>query len=152
MANTTLSGAVVPLLKAEGFRVVSLIHELPRSSASSKLEESLAALLEESDTIVVPAEKVADAIGSNASPAVRERIVVRPQGLYQQLTRPPDARSLCRRRLGIGDDARIVLNVGFGDLRKGIDTFVHVASSRRAEPTTCTSSGSGTSMPTSSAG
>ena len=55
---------------------------------------------------------------------MRDRIVVRPQGLYKELEQPPDARARLRRRLGIDDDSRIVLNVGFGDLRKGIDTFV----------------------------
>jgi hypothetical protein len=58
---------------------------------------------------------------------VRRRIVVRPQGLYKVLEQPPDARIGLRRRLGIGSESRIVLNVGFGDMRKGIDTFVHVA-------------------------
>ena len=52
---------------------------------------------------------------------------MRPQGLYKELEQPPDARMRLRRRLGIDADSRIVLNVGFGDLRKGIDTFVHVA-------------------------
>ncbi len=127
VANTTLSGIAVPHLKAEGFRVVSLIHELPGIIGELRAEESLAAILEQSDTIVVPAENVAHAIASDASQDVRRRIVVRPQGLYKELEQPPDARMRLRRRLGIGADSRIVLNVGFGDLRKGIDTFVHVA-------------------------
>jgi glycosyltransferase involved in cell wall biosynthesis len=127
VANTTISGAAVPHLKAEGFRVVSLIHELPGIIGELRADESLASILEGGDTIVVPAENVADAIALGASPDVRRRVVVRPQGLYKELEQPPDARIRLRRRLGIGADSRIVLNVGFGDLRKGIDTFVHVA-------------------------
>jgi hypothetical protein len=127
VANTTLSGAAVPHLKAAGFRVVSLIHELPGVIGELRAEESLVAILDGSDTIVVPAENVGHAIGSGTSPDRHGRIVVRPQGLYKELEEPPDARIRLRRRVGIDDDSRIVLNVGFGDLRKGIDTFVHVA-------------------------
>jgi glycosyltransferase involved in cell wall biosynthesis len=127
VVNTTLSGVAVPHLKAAGFRVVSLVHELPGIVGELRAEESLASVLDQSDTVVVPAENVARAITSGSSPDVVERIVVRPQGLYAQLKEPPDARTSLRDRLGIGADSRIVLNVGFGDLRKGIDTFVHVA-------------------------
>ena len=42
VANTTLSGAAVPHLKAAGFRVVSLIHELPGIIGELRAEESLA--------------------------------------------------------------------------------------------------------------
>ena len=88
VTNTALSGAAVPHLKAAGFRVVSLIHELPGIIGELGAEESLAAILEQADTIVVPADNVAHAIASGASPDVRERIVVRPQGLYKELDQP----------------------------------------------------------------
>ena len=88
VTNTTLSGAAVPHLKAAGFRVVSLIHELPGIIGELRAEENLASILEQGDTIVVPAENVAHAIASDAPPDVRERIVVRPQGLYKELGQP----------------------------------------------------------------
>ena len=44
VANTTLAGAAVPHLKAEGFRVVSLIHELPGIIGELRAEGSLARL------------------------------------------------------------------------------------------------------------
>jgi glycosyltransferase involved in cell wall biosynthesis len=126
LTNTALTGAALPHLKEAGFRVSSLIHELSGVIKEFEAEESLATIVELCDTLVAPAQNVADAIVASASPDVRERIVVRPQGLYAELSAPPDARARLRRRLGIDDDARIVLNVGFADLRKGIDTFVQV--------------------------
>jgi len=127
VTNTVVSGDVVPLLKGAGFRVVSLIHELPGIIAEMGVEARLAAILEASDAIVAPSQKVADALEQSGSPAAHDRIVVRPQGLYKELAPPPDARASLRRRLGIGEHSRIVLNVGFGDRRKGIDTFVDAA-------------------------
>ena len=127
VTNTTLSGAAVPHLKAVGFRVVSLIHELPGIIGELAAEESLAAILEQADTVVVPAHTVAHAIDPGASADVRERIVVRPQGLYKEFDQPTDARVRLRHRLGMPDGSRVVLNVGFGDFRKGVDTFFHVA-------------------------
>ena len=127
LTNTVVSGGVVPPLKAAGFRVVSLIHELPGIIGELGAEADLAAILEESDMIVAPSKKVAVALERSGPPAGHDRIVVQPQGLYKELEPPPDARARLRRRLGIDDNSRVVLNVGFGDPRKGIDTFVDAA-------------------------
>jgi glycosyltransferase involved in cell wall biosynthesis/SAM-dependent methyltransferase len=133
VTNTALTGGVVPLLKAEGYRVASLIHELPGIIGEVGAEACLEAILEESDAIVVAAEKVADSLERSASFVGHDRTVVRPQGLYKQLERPADARASLRRRLGLDEDSRIVLNVGFADSRKGIDTFVEVAKAAAAQ-------------------
>lgn len=126
LANTTGSGGVVPYLKEAGFRVVALIHELPRLIDEYGLHEELERIRVESDHIVFAADRVRDAF-LDAAAIPEGKVVVRPQGLYRRIEELPDARARIRAELGIPADARIVLNLGSGDFRKGIDIFLHVA-------------------------
>ena len=50
-----------------------------------------------------------------------------PQGLYNVPNAPPEARRRLREDLGLDEDAEIVLNVGYADLRKGVDIFLALA-------------------------
>ena len=124
ITNSAVSGGFVSQLKEAGFEVVSLIHELPRIVDEYDLDDALEAIFAGSDKIVFPSAAVAATTGA-AGP--QEKIVVRPQGLYASMEAPPDARERVRRELGIPADGRIVLNVGWGDLRKGVDIFIRAA-------------------------
>lgn len=126
IVNSVAAGSVAPMLKRAGFAIVSLVHELPRIIDEYNLGNSLVEMAGFSDKLVVPAEVVAEGVRSIAS-GLRTEIVVRPQGLYRTLRRKPTYRRQVRRQLGVPTSARVVLNVGSADLRKGIDTFMHVA-------------------------
>jgi glycosyltransferase involved in cell wall biosynthesis len=123
ITNTAVAGPVVPLLKDEGFRVVSLIHELSGIVASYKLEHALEQIVDRSDAIVVPSKVVASALGLTGRPS----LAVRPQGLYHGFHPRPEARSEVRETLGVPASSSVVLNVGFADHRKGVDVFLAVA-------------------------
>jgi glycosyltransferase involved in cell wall biosynthesis len=127
VTNTAASGVVVPELEAAGFRVVSLIHELPGVIQGHGLEPALEQILRRSDIVVVPADVVAEAIRPYGDSADADKIVIRPQGLYHHVDDSADARERVRRRLGVDKGGRVVLNVGFADERKGIDIFLRVA-------------------------
>ena len=127
--STVVSGSLVAALADAGFRVVSLVHELPGVIRGLKMEERARTLAQRADVVVVPTRTVLAGLEEVAGP-VAGRVVIRPQGLYSRprpvADRDEARRALCR-RLEVAPDARIVLAVGHADLRKGYDLFLQVA-------------------------
>lgn len=140
IVNTTVAGGLSPMLKEAGLFVSCLVHELPTLISEYGLNAQVAAIEDAADTIVFASDLVRDRFIESA-PGAAQKAIVRPQGLY----RTPDAtvssdvaREQLVRRHGIPTDAEIVLAVGWGDLRKGIDSFVRVATAAcRARPAAC---------------
>jgi glycosyltransferase involved in cell wall biosynthesis len=126
VTNTVVTGCVVPHLKRQGIRVLSLVHELPRLIREFSVEEFSRAIARESDVVVFAAEYVRHAFEAELA-AVAKRHTIMPQGLYAKIDPEPNARAAVRTELGVPADARIVLGVGYGDLRKGIDIFFDTA-------------------------
>jgi glycosyltransferase involved in cell wall biosynthesis len=134
LVNSTASAGSLPSLKAAGMHVVTLIHELPDLIRRHRLEEYARVAATQADTLVFPANQVEQGF-ANYGPLARERVRIRPQGLYKRNRFGRDkrahARTELRRRLRLSPDAMIILGVGFGDHRKGFDLFVdagvHVA-------------------------
>jgi glycosyltransferase involved in cell wall biosynthesis/GT2 family glycosyltransferase len=133
LANTAVSGRVIAPFRDAGFRIVSLIHELPGLISDYALQEPVRALTEASERMVVPADVVRRGVESFLlQPPPPGRIVRRPQGLYTRsryrglhdATRP---RTHLRQRIGVPDDAEVILAVGYADRRKGVDLMVQVA-------------------------
>lgn len=131
IANTTVSGFFAQTLKLVGFTVVGLVHELPGVLRDNRLEPQVIAMAGSVDHLVFPAEKVKQGFLAVAD-APASRVAIRRQGLYK-LNRhaSPQGRSTARRqlreRLGLPQDACIVLCVGYADHRKGVDLFVDLA-------------------------
>ncbi|MBI2720079.1 MAG: glycoside hydrolase family 99-like domain-containing protein [Rhizobiales bacterium] len=127
LANTTVSGPAIPTLKRHGFRVVSLVHELPRLMRDYRLEEAATTISAEADRIVFAAREVRDGFASVASESAADKFVIRPQGNYRTwLSRPAESRAL-RRSLGLTANDKLVINVGYADARKGFDIFLNAA-------------------------
>lgn len=129
IANTTVSGLLVPLLKKAGFQTVSLIHELPGVLNSYKLEEHARAIAANADRVLFAAEVVRtgfeDFIGRSL-----EQAVIRPQGVLRKNPfkgRAEEARRTVCETHGFSPDIRIVLSVAFVDHRKGPDIFIEMA-------------------------
>ena len=133
ICNTTASGRIVPVFKAAGFKVISLVHELPhvlQTYEGRGLMEDARCLATGSDKIVLAGKLVADGF-QNYTAHQLSNAVIRPQGLYKRnrfrtQKEITAARALLRERLGLQSNARIVLGVGFGDHRKGIDLFIEI--------------------------
>ena len=133
ISNTTASGRFVPIFKAAGFKVVSLVHELPQvlqTYESRGLMQDARCLATGSDKIIFAGELVADGFQKYTEHQL-SNAVIRPQGLYKRnrfrtQKEISAARALLRERLGLQSNERIVLGVGFGDHRKGIDLFVEI--------------------------
>lgn len=133
LCNTTASGLFVPLLKSAGFRVVSLVHELPQVLSDYEgvgLRAHAGSIAAACDTIVFPGDAVAAGFAKFA-PFEQTKAAFLTQGLYKRnkFKTTADiarARAELRERLKLSHDARVILGVGFGDRRKGLDLFVDI--------------------------
>ncbi len=127
IANTTVSGLLVPLLKNAGFRVISLIHELPGILGSYELGAHARAIAHHADCVVFPALIVKRGFEEFIGHPV-EQAHIRPQGLYLRNPHRTDSartamRMAIREQLKLAPAARIILCVGYADHRKGFDLF-----------------------------
>lgn len=134
LANTTVAGRVVPELKAAGFCVVSMVHELPGVIEGFGLVHAAHAIGEHADTIVVSSDAVREGLAPYLPSTAKGRIAKRPQGLFTRSRLRwtdedslAEARRRLRARLGFPEDAFVVLTVGYADERKGVDLLVRVA-------------------------
>ncbi|MFN7056965.1 glycoside hydrolase family 99-like domain-containing protein [Hyphomonas sp.] len=124
ITNTTVAGRIVRDLKEAGLNTVSLIHELPNLLRSAGLAQDAREIAQHSDYAIFPAEVVRD--GFEAVAGLRPKNPqIFPQGLYNtSVIEMPRGDHGVRAELGLSPDTRIVLGVGYADLRKGIDRFV----------------------------
>jgi glycosyltransferase involved in cell wall biosynthesis len=131
IANTVVSGHFVKTLSENGFRVVSLVHELAGVIRTGQFETHAKAIAENADRVVFAAEIVRASFETFGRLSAKQAII-RPQGLYKSPA-PSDPvethalRAELRERLGLAPTTSIVINVGFGDHRKGIDLFCETA-------------------------
>ena len=129
IVNSAASGRIVPMLKAAGFRIATLVHELPGLLHEYGLEQAARDIAQLSDTVVFPADVVRHGFESIGE-SLGDRARIRPQGLYRDPTVVAPtrrARRTLKRRLGIPERSQVVLAVGWADLRKGFDLFIRVA-------------------------
>lgn len=128
LVSSTASGLFIQTLRNAGIRSVALVHELPGIIAERALEAHADAVRMHAATAVFPNAYVRDRFPGGA-PA---NAIMRAQGLATR-RRPPDAaarrrsRASLERRHAIPHDAILILNAGYGDLRKGLDLFVDIA-------------------------
>lgn len=127
IANTTVTGCVIWPFRDAGMGIVSLIHELPQLIASYGLETAREVLADASERLVVPARPIRDGlVGALGEARLEGKLVTRTQGLYTRnryrgSSDMHEPRARLRSRLGLPEDARIALSVGYADLRKGAD-------------------------------
>jgi O-antigen biosynthesis protein len=134
IANTTVCGLFARTLREAGLAVVALVHEqsaILESYEGRGLVREASALSFACDRVVFPNSVVADEFRRRIQ-VDATKVVVRPQGLYKRnrLRTPSEvekARRAVRSEFGWPASTRIVLAVGFGDRRKGIDLFTSVA-------------------------
>ena len=140
IVNTAVSGSIVPLLRQTGFRIVSLIHEMPGVLKSYGLLDQSLEIARHSEAVVFPAEIVREGFEHFTGQPLKNA-KIRPQGIYLRnrvsaADEREDVRSAVRAELKLASDAKIVLSVGYGDHRKGIDLFVDaIVEASRHDPT-----------------
>ncbi|MBK5307523.1 MAG: glycoside hydrolase family 99-like domain-containing protein [Frankiaceae bacterium] len=126
--NSSMSGAFARSLKRHGAWVTGLVHEMKQVLSEPVAAARALALADASDELVFPSEVVQRDF--EASTGWRGVTRVRSQGLYMRVPAERERRSAresVRRALGLTDSALIVLGVGYGDHRKGLDLFAEAA-------------------------
>ncbi|GIK26591.1 MAG: hypothetical protein BroJett006_28370 [Betaproteobacteria bacterium] len=129
ITSTVVCGSIVPRLKEVGFRILSLIHELPGVIRDMQQEGNAASIAEHADKLVFPAEYVRRQF-ETVVPVEAGKVVIRPQGLLRlnpYKKRKEEAYRLICSKHDLPDGCRIVLNIAFVDHRKGADLFVEMA-------------------------
>ncbi|KMO34367.1 hypothetical protein VQ03_23520 [Methylobacterium tarhaniae] len=125
LVNTSASGRIVPWLKQHDFTIVALVHELPSLIAAYHLQESCERIVEHADKVVFAADYVRQGLSEVVGRPITNGIV-RPQGLYAPVGTAAGDRDI-KQELGLSPETRVVLGVGYADLRKGIDVFASFA-------------------------
>jgi len=130
IANTTATGLFVEVLQQAGISVISLVHELPGIIESYRLERHADVISKNADYVVFAALYVKSGFEKFVT-LKNKQIVIRPQGAYKTSRfRGLKDRSVpkvqLRKKLGIGESCQIVLCVGDGGHRKGIDLFITI--------------------------
>lgn len=129
ITSTVVSAGIVPLLKSSGYKVLSLIHELPGVIRQMKQEENARTISQLADRLVFPAQMVYERFAEIA-PFDSRKLVIRPQGVLRSnpyKNRKQEARRLICDKHNLKSDSRIVLNIAFADSRKGADLFIDIA-------------------------
>ena len=127
IVNTSAAGDAVPLLAAHGIDSVLLVHELPRLLREKRLEAPARSGIAAAKHVVFPSAFVRDKVAKALAIPRTEGLLIRPQGSYKQIasSAPEEARTL-RNSLGLEGAARLVIGVGYADMRKGFDLFLQV--------------------------
>lgn len=130
LTNTVITGDLVCLLKKYEMEVISLVHELPGVIRQYHAEPYARCIAQYADKIVFPSSFVKDKFFTNFSLDETNKAEIYPQGLYYAKLLYADKATNSaelRQYLNIDASTKIVLGVGFGDHRKGIDLFLDVA-------------------------
>lgn len=126
IANTSVIGDLVESLCKQNIEVLSLVHEMKAVIKQYHLEDSISKISTFAKSIVFPSEVVKqDFVGfCNVDD---KKVSIVPQGLFRRNRykhNKMEARHKLLRELKINEDSKVVLNLAYGDLRKGFDIFV----------------------------
>lgn len=129
ICNTVASGDLTELFHKKGIRTITLVHELPDIIKKMRLEKNARLLSDYSYRVVFPSDFVREKFKTIAK-IEDGKTVILPPGVYKNngyQGRKDEARKELRERFSLPESAHIILGVGFGDHRKGVDLFVEVA-------------------------
>ncbi len=134
ICNTVLSGDIVKILNQAKFKVLSLVHELPWIIKLYNAETKSRNIANYSDKIVFASTYVKDRYQDILDVNIKNKSSIIPQGLYNEnvinyncKSDKINTKNLLKIDLGLKRENKILLGMGFGDERKGIDLFVNLA-------------------------
>lgn len=125
--NTSITGRLAKLAEQNGFKFISLIHELPGIIREKNAVEDYKSLVSLSEKVIVASDYVKERNQKAFKTNTAYEII--PQGIYKQIPNEDrkKIKEKIRTELNISMDAKVMIGVGYGDKRKGIDIFVETA-------------------------
>ncbi|MGQ4680127.1 glycosyltransferase [Paenibacillus polymyxa] len=129
IANSVVSSILVELLEKNEIKTISLIHELPTSIQTYNFVQAANNAARYASKIVFPNQFVKNSFQQYFD-LHEDRVLIKPQGIYKKrlhrLNKNSAKEKLCE-ELGISTSSTILLGCGYGDLRKGLDSFFSLA-------------------------
>jgi len=126
ICNTVVTGDILHFLTEYGITCISLIHEMESVIRQHSCEKNLEYIINDALKIIYPSEYVKKSNDKILS-IPDDKIIIHPQGLYKvndYLNNQETARLFIRKKHKIPKNSKIVLGVGYGYYRKGVDLFV----------------------------
>jgi glycosyltransferase involved in cell wall biosynthesis len=123
IVNTCAAAEAVPILDRAGVPTTLLVHELPRLIAERGWQQAAREAAQHARRIVFAAECVRDGFATIATPDPA-RVLLRSQGCYRPAPFSAAARARGPALLDLPERAKLVLGIGYADLRKGFDLFL----------------------------
>ena len=127
ICNTTVTGKIARVLDEQNISFISLIHELKNLIKEYELQDAADDIAHYADKIVFAASTVKNSFEDVVGEVEQDKLIVHPQGIYQTLDYSAGAHGQLRKSLGLALNVKIIINVGYADLRKGFDLFVNLA-------------------------
>jgi len=126
ICNTCVTGDLTPALRQAGLQVLSLVHEMPNLIKDYQLESRIQTIANKAHHVVFPAPVVQQGF-EQFTESFSASAVIQPQGTYTSVVFDQKAREQIRTELGIAVHQKMVIGVGYADLRKGFDLFMETA-------------------------
>ncbi|WP_240775236.1 glycoside hydrolase family 99-like domain-containing protein [Neokomagataea tanensis] len=120
--NSAASSMLASALHQANISFTFLIHELPNLLADRQLQNSLNDACAVAKTIITPAPFVAEQLSLSHFPNLN----LLPQGLYQKITYSKLARQDLRNQINLTSDKKLIIGIGYADIRKGFDLFIQL--------------------------
>jgi glycosyltransferase involved in cell wall biosynthesis len=130
IVNSAAAAWVAPRLRAAGFDVTLLVHELPGIMAEKQLVPGARAGAAAAARVIFPSPFVRDRFAATVGDMPADARIL-PQGTYRAAPFSPAARTRLRRRLRLSAATRLLVGAGYADLRKGFDLFLQARRAAR---------------------
>ena len=126
VVNTLAAARATSFLRQIDIGPVLLVHELPRIIREKHLSDVALAGISNAAQIIFPGEFVRDSVVKDLEVSVDKRVKVIPQGSYKAIKYDSDAGRTIRKEFALADSDKLIVCVGYADLRKGFDLFLQI--------------------------
>ena len=123
--NTTAASHILPLVRAVGIDPIVLVHELPRIIREKNLIAGARAALQ-ARLVLFAAAFVRDEVLTALAMESTDRTLILPQGSYKAISYNSAARAGPRAEFRLKARDKLVIGVGYADMRKGFDLFLQL--------------------------
>jgi glycosyltransferase involved in cell wall biosynthesis len=126
LVNTSVAAPALEALAKAGIDATLLVHELPRVLKEKQLTDIVRAGVKHCRRFVFPANFVMRQFATTFGLGGDHDVRIIPQGMYQKLSFSEADGRRVRSEMGLAPGHRLVLGIGYADLRKGFDLFLQL--------------------------